>query len=29
VQHARDLIAFARARGYRRDELIAIIRQLG
>jgi len=29
VQRARDLIAFARARGYRHDELIAIIEQLG
>jgi GntR family transcriptional regulator len=29
VQRALELIAFARARGYRRDELIAIIQQLG
>ena len=29
VQRARELIAFARARGYRREELVAIIQQLG
>jgi GntR family transcriptional regulator len=29
VERARELIRFARSRGYRRDELIRIIEQLG
>lgn len=29
VQRARELVAFARARGYRPEELIAIIQRLG
>jgi GntR family transcriptional regulator len=29
VQRARDLITFARAHGYRREELIAMIQELG